>query len=767
MINSPRRRQVGFTIIEALVSLVIMGFGILAMAGMQAGLSRNADDAKQRTEAIRLAQEKIEFFRSFTGIDSTVVGQGTTSATALNWNALAGSADSITTNAVYTRTWTIGGSASDSLRGLTVNVAWADRTGAAQAVSLSSVLSKTNPADSGFLGFPLPLNTNLKRPKDRNLDIPIPAINLGNGESAVKFGTEGKYVVFNNISGDVVKICTPVLNGATASSAVIAAITSTDTSIRNCTEINGYIVAGYVSRDSSVSDADWNAVKNGLGIDYSLVTRNAAGAQGISCQFGAAVNQNTGAFILGYQYYLCVVPLATPNNNGPYTWSGTVRIAGPALWNGTGNKYFVCRYEYTATNSLTDANQRNVQPYQAVNKSIDQQNYVIATTNNATDGATPTCPASMTIAGLSTGQLHQDCRSASNQAHTTTCPLLGAMTQHRITYNSNNSSSGTVPVDNNPYNPGSLVTLLGNTGQLAKSGLAFSGWNTAADGIGIAYAAGSALIISANTTLYARWTSQPAYRTTYAGNGNDAGNVPTDTNSPYTSSSVVTVLGNTGLLTKNGYTFNGWNTAADGTGTAYAGGSFLTIANSDTTLHAQWYQPTYTVIYNGNSNTSGAVPTDATLYASNARVTVAGAGTLAKANSTFTEWNTEINGTGTRYTAGTNFAITANTRLYAQWGSLTLATPAPGWTNQTLSWPAVSNATAYLVSSCTSNGTNGLVICAPTGLVSQTGLSITLSLNNKDTRCYTIIATGPLPYVQSAQSSRRCIDLQGNNYSYQ
>ena len=438
MINSSRRSQVGFTLIEALVSLVVMGFGILAMAGMQAGLSRNADDAKQRTEAIRLAQEKIEFFRSFTGIDSTVVGQGAISATALNWNALAGSADSITTNAVYTRTWRIGGSASDSLRGLTVNVAWTDRTGAAQAVSLSSVLSKSNPADSGFLGFPLPLNTNLKRPKGRNLDIPIPAIDLGNGSSAVKFGTAGQYVVFGNTSGNVVKLCTPTLNGTPDDPQIIAALTSTDAGTSNCIVITGYIVAGYVGRymgnvnSLKVSNTDWSAIESGLGIDYSGINLNAAGVTAITCQFENATNQTTGATIAGYKYYLCIVPLAAPSANAPYNWSGTVRIAGPAAWNASANKYYVCRYQYTATTSLTDVNQRNVQPYVAVDKSIDQQNYVIVTTDNNTTATTPTCPSDMTVAGVSAGVLHQDCRSASNETnYATDCRLLGATTATR------------------------------------------------------------------------------------------------------------------------------------------------------------------------------------------------------------------------------------------------------------------------------------------------------------------------------------------------
>ena len=432
--NASRRGQLGFTIIEALISLVIMGFGMLSLAGMQNSLSRNADVAKQRSEAIRLAQEKIESLRSYTGIDVTLIEQSSISSTALNWNMLTGGNDSITTNAAYTRTWTLGGSSADLMRGLTVGVTWTDRANEAQSITLSTVLSKTDPADSGFLGFPLPLNTNLKRPKDRNLDIPIPAINLGNGESAVKFGTAGQYVLFGNISGDVVKICTPTLTDTPTNADIIAALTSTTNSVRSCTSITGYIVAGYVAKDSSVSNTDWNAIQSGLGIDYSNITRNSAGTTGITCQFGNAINQTTGATIADYKYYLCVVPLTTattePSINGPYNWSGKIHIAGPSAWHNSGNKYYVCRYEYAATNSLTDVNQRNVQPYVKVNKSIDQQNYLIATTgSDATSTTTPTCPSSMTVASVSTGVLHQDCRSASNSAgYAAACPLVGALT---------------------------------------------------------------------------------------------------------------------------------------------------------------------------------------------------------------------------------------------------------------------------------------------------------------------------------------------------
>ena len=48
-----------------------------------------------------------------------------------------------------------------------------------------------------------------------------------------------------------------------------------------------------------------------------------------------------------------------------------------------------------------------------------------------------------------------------------------------------------------------------------------------------------------------------------------------------------TILGNTGNLVKTGYTFAGWNTEANGSGTEYKAGSTFTITN-DVTLYAEW-----------------------------------------------------------------------------------------------------------------------------------------------------------------------------------
>jgi type IV pilus modification protein PilV len=62
---SSRPRQLGVTLLEALIALLVLAFGLLTFAALQARLRINSDVAKQRTEAVRIAQEDLENFRAF------------------------------------------------------------------------------------------------------------------------------------------------------------------------------------------------------------------------------------------------------------------------------------------------------------------------------------------------------------------------------------------------------------------------------------------------------------------------------------------------------------------------------------------------------------------------------------------------------------------------------------------------------------------------------------------------------------------------------
>ncbi|MFJ7951950.1 immunoglobulin-like domain-containing protein [Lysinibacillus sp. NPDC096418] len=83
-------------------------------------------------------------------------------------------------------------------------------------------------------------------------------------------------------------------------------------------------------------------------------------------------------------------------------------------------------------------------------------------------------------------------------------------------------------------------------------------------------------------------TSAPlTYTVTYDGNGNTGGTVPIDSTN-YLAHAPVTVLSNTGNLEKTGYTFGGWNTKVDGTGTLYAPTSSFSMGAGSVTLYAHW-----------------------------------------------------------------------------------------------------------------------------------------------------------------------------------
>nr|MCZ9319237.1 InlB B-repeat-containing protein [Methanocorpusculum sp.] len=94
------------------------------------------------------------------------------------------------------------------------------------------------------------------------------------------------------------------------------------------------------------------------------------------------------------------------------------------------------------------------------------------------------------------------------------------------------------------------------------------------------------------------------YTVTYHGTGSTAGTAPTDSNT-YKPNVQVTVKDQSTLV-KTGHTFDGWNTKADGSGTAYNAGAAFPI-NEDTTLYAQWKPNVTTITLQNNSKTFDTV----------------------------------------------------------------------------------------------------------------------------------------------------------------
>jgi len=155
------------------------------------------------------------------------------------------------------------------------------------------------------------------------------------------------------------------------------------------------------------------------------------------------------------------------------------------------------------------------------------------------------------------------------------------------------------------------------------------------------------------------------YTLSYDGNGSTSGTVPVS----YTTTAGFenhAASGNSGTLTKANYAFAGWNTLANGTGTAYAVAATVNV-NANITLYAKWSQ--YALTYNSNLSNSGLPPVTLT---SGGNITL-GTGSLTRSGYYFAGWYTNAAGTGgTLYQAGGSYNLSANTTLYAYWSKYAL-----------------------------------------------------------------------------------------------
>jgi uncharacterized repeat protein (TIGR02543 family) len=284
---------------------------------------------------------------------------------------------------------------------------------------------------------------------------------------------------------------------------------------------------------------------------------------------------------------------------------------------------------------------------------------------------------------------------------------------YTVRYLGNGSNGGFVPVDgSSPYIPGSTVTVLSNT--FTRAGYTFAGWSTNSAGTGSDYNGGDLFIINANTIFYAQWIPIIVgdYTLTYNGNGG-TGSEPALT-TEYTSGTPVTVLGNSGPLTKPGVAvFAGWNTAADGTGSNYVGGDTFNITQN-TTLYAQWIVAGSRIRYFAGAGGSGSAPSSSGTYYTPFSNAVIANNTGSFTNTispVFAGWNTAANGSGTSYPEGSNITMPASgtVDLYAQW------IPAGG--PFTLTYAAGTGGTGTPPSSSGNSYSAG----SPANIVSNTG----------------------------------------------
>lgn len=272
-----------------------------------------------------------------------------------------------------------------------------------------------------------------------------------------------------------------------------------------------------------------------------------------------------------------------------------------------------------------------------------------------TGNALGTCRINATKAG--------DATYASITSNTVTVTVVKPLS---VTYEGNGQTYGVPPTDNGAYDANESVAVLAQN-LMQRTGHTFNGWNTSANGSGTPYAAGGTFPISASTTLYARWLAA-TYPVTYDSNSATAGTAPAAQDKTHDVD--LGLASNTGALARTGYTFAGWNTAANGAGTDYAEGATYS-GNAAMTLYAKWAIATYAVTYAANSATAGTTPATQTKTHAVDLALATNTGTLARTGYTFAGWNTAANGSGTDHAPGATYSANTALTLYAKWTAVT------------------------------------------------------------------------------------------------
>ncbi len=408
--NWPRRLK-GVVLVEVLVAATVMALGVAGISVMQPMLSASSDAARLRAEATRLAQQKLDQFRSFQQV------QASTNPAVITYHGtiVSSSAEepvSLLSNTTFYRSWVVTprpAAENDAYKLVTVTVRWTGRDGVAERVRLSTTIARADPADLGTLAVG-PGAANVRQPRGRHIDIPFDAVTVGDLSKYTPFGVNSPEFWFNNKTGMVSKVCV----GA------------------SCQEFTtAYGLSGYVRFCPETGGCDpvnpaGKAKRSLLATTASTAPLSLDSSNGLPpafhvCYSGRQVVLNNGTVVPDVDQvdtdiqarligYFCVVqPTAMAGKSSP-PWSGRLTLnAEPASgWvisataAGAAQPYKVCRYsadyERTATlqaacvgkNLDADEGQacrmtNNEHPlwYRGVTASLLNQNYLVVKAANA------------------------------------------------------------------------------------------------------------------------------------------------------------------------------------------------------------------------------------------------------------------------------------------------------------------------------------------------------------------------------------------------
>ena len=227
-----------------------------------------------------------------------------------------------------------------------------------------------------------------------------------------------------------------------------------------------------------------------------------------------------------------------------------------------------------------------------------------------------------------------------------------------LTYDGNGATGGKT----DPQNGVTDQTVNVRQNGFTRDGYTFVTWNTQADCKGNAVKPNSEWTLRGSSTLYACWAGV-AQTLTYHGNGATGGN--TAAQSGHTGDELTT---NANGFTCDGYTFVRWDTAKDGSGTAYGEGKNgvgrYTMKPAGNDLYAIWQANPASIQYRDDYRATGSTPDTTGVTGQN--VTIARNG-FTRPGYTFTGWARDRR-TNPSLQPGGRYTLTpGTTTLWAQW----------------------------------------------------------------------------------------------------
>lgn len=373
----------GGSLVEALAALAVLAFGVAAAVGLQAQLRLGADVARQRAEAVRLAQEAIEASRAFSSIAPAAGRTAYADLATVAPTTIAGEPRNTTFTLARTVADTAASPTSPRLKTLAVDVTWTDRRGEPHAVALRTAIAGVPPELSGLLAVagdgPRP-----RLPGGRHPAIPIEAVDTGTTSRfepppADGAGTDDAVAwIFDNRSG---------------------LITSRCTSSGECTATAAWLLAGHVrfatggtpptAADAELPPGPLAMTAEQLAAVRVVVERTAPVADRVACRV-----QRQGDHLR----YFCALPVTGDAGDAAAVprWSGRSLVVGLPLaadrLDARAEAFRVCRYTRERRHAEVPAIANHDHPldYAGVTEPLGQQNFLVV---RAGDGVHPFgCP---------------------------------------------------------------------------------------------------------------------------------------------------------------------------------------------------------------------------------------------------------------------------------------------------------------------------------------------------------------------------------------